>query len=70
MNFLHGTHWPAANPGEGWKHVPPEGPNFEYFRRFEPVEMVGYSYCIYHITRDEAERMRTDLGLPLLERGK
>jgi hypothetical protein len=39
---------------------------FEYFLRFQPVAMAGYSIYIYHITLHEADRVRRELGLPEL----
>ncbi|HIQ21003.1 MAG TPA: hypothetical protein EYH34_07185, partial [Planctomycetes bacterium] len=43
---------------------------YRYFLRFEPVAMAGYSMYIYHITLEEANRVRRELGLPeLAERG-
>ena len=36
---------------------------YAYFSRFEPAAMAGYSLYIYHITRDEANRVRNELGL-------
>jgi hypothetical protein len=30
--------------------------------------MAGYSICIYHITIDEANRVRRELGLPKLSK--
>ena len=36
---------------------------YAYFLHFEPVDMVGYSIYIYHITSDEANRVRRKLGL-------
>lgn len=39
---------------------------YDYFLRFDPVDRVGYSIYIYHITLDEANRVRRDLGLPNL----
>ncbi len=44
--------------------------NWHYFRHFKPVAMAGYSICIYHITLDEANRVRRDIGLPELSRSK
>ena len=41
---------------------------YRYFLNFEPVAMAGYSIYIYHITLDEANRVRRELGLPELER--
>jgi len=66
VNFLHGTHWPAADPGGGWADIPVDGPNYEYFLRFEPVAMAGYSIYIYHITPEEANRVRREVGLKAL----
>ena len=41
-------------------------PYYNYFLRFEPVAMAGYSIYIYHITPEEANRVRRELGLPEL----
>ncbi|MGO8752621.1 MAG: ArnT family glycosyltransferase [Thermoguttaceae bacterium] len=40
---------------------------YRHFLRFEPVAMAGYSIYIYHITRNEANRVRSELGLPELK---
>ena len=39
---------------------------YRYFLNFGPVAMAGYSIYIYHITLDEANRVRRELGLPEL----
>lgn len=39
---------------------------YGYFRHLEPVATAGYSIYIYHITPDEANRVRCQLGLPEL----
>ena len=39
---------------------------YRYFLGFQPVAMAGYSIYIYHITIDEANRVRRELGLPEL----
>ncbi len=39
---------------------------YRYFLKFKPVAMAGYSIYIYHITPDEANRVRRELGLPEL----
>ena len=65
VNFLHGTHWPAPNGEGGWREIAPNGFNYEYFQRFQPVDRVAYSYLVYHITRQDANRVRRELGLPL-----
>ena len=41
---------------------------YRYFLdHFEPVASAGYSIYIYHITLDEANRVRLELGLPEIE---
>ncbi len=42
---------------------------YRYFLNFEPVAMAGYSIYIYHITPDEANRVRRELGLKELSLG-
>ena len=39
---------------------------YRYFLNFQPVAMAGYSIYIYHITLDDANRVRRELGLPEL----
>jgi len=61
VNLLHG------HIMGGWRVVP----DYSYFLRLQPVAMAGYSIYIYHITRDEANRVRRELGLPeLREEGR
>ncbi|MGO9107938.1 MAG: hypothetical protein ACLP9L_01785 [Thermoguttaceae bacterium] len=36
---------------------------YRYFLHFQPAAMAGYSLYIYHITLDEANRVRRELGL-------
>jgi hypothetical protein len=66
VNHLHGTTWPANWPGWRFQKIAEDDLNYEYFRRFEPTNRVAYSYLVYHITADEANRVRHDLGLPSL----
>jgi dolichyl-phosphate-mannose-protein mannosyltransferase len=42
---------------------------YAYFLRFQPVATAGYSVYIYHITLEEANRVRRDLGLSELPGG-
>ncbi len=42
-------------------------PYYSYFQYFRPVAMAGYSIYIYHITLEDANRFRSERGLPLLE---
>jgi len=37
-----------------------------YFERFKPIAKAGYSIFIYHITLEQANEARRDMGLPLL----
>ena len=63
---------PPANFAEpGWhavsvNQIHSRSREYEYFLRFEPFDMVGYSIYIYHITLDEANRVRRERGLPEL----
>jgi hypothetical protein len=40
---------------------------YEYFLEFEPVDWIGYSMMVFHITVEEANRVRRKLGLPEIE---
>ena len=58
-------------PRPGWyamsiDRIRGEGSSYGYFLQFKPVAMVGYSTYIYHITIEEANRVRRGLGLPEL----
>jgi len=39
---------------------------YTYFRRYEPVARAGYSIHVYHLSLEEANRGRRELGLPEL----
>jgi hypothetical protein len=66
VSFVRGMNRRVLDGQGRW--TPPE-PNcdFSYFRRFRPVARAGYSIYIYHVTRDEANRARRELGLAELE---
>jgi hypothetical protein len=66
VNFLHGTDWPTPTGNGTWREIPPNGLNYEYFQRFEPVDRVAYSYLVYHITLADANTVRAELHLPLI----
>jgi len=60
---------PPSEPFPGWyalsvNKIHSQGGEYHFFLRFEPVAMAGYSIYIYHITLDEANRVRGELGLP------
>jgi hypothetical protein len=67
MNHLHGAELSATDGKGGWRMVAGDGYDLTYFLNFEPVAMAGYSIYIYHIKRDEANRVRRELGLPELK---
>ena len=62
----------TLGPQPGWyaisvNHLHRRDHQYDYFLRFEPVAMAGYSIYIYHITLEEANRVRRQFGLPELE---
>lgn len=63
VSFLHGCEFlvPDGTGGPG-EHV--DQPYYTYFLKFKPVAMAGYSIYIYHITIQEANRVRREMGLP------
>ncbi len=59
-------------PEPGWhaisvNRIQARDGHLRYFLRFEPAAAVGYSIYIYHLTVEEANRVRAELGLPKLE---
>jgi hypothetical protein len=65
VNHLRGSRF-AAPDGRGGFQISTPG-RYEYFRQFEPIAMAGYSIAIYHITLEQANRVRRDIGLPMLD---
>jgi hypothetical protein len=43
---------------------------YRYFLNFEPTAMAGYSIYIYYIMPEQANRVRTELGMEELKRGE
>jgi hypothetical protein len=37
---------------------------YKYFKRFKPVDIIGHSIYIYHITQEDANRIRQEIELP------
>lgn len=66
VNHLHGTSWPANRRGWLFQKIADEDLNYEYFRRFAPIDRIAYSYLVYHLTLDDANRVRRELNLPTL----
>jgi hypothetical protein len=53
-------------PRPGWFAVSVHllrGEGYAYFLRFRPVAMAGYSIYVYHLSLDDANRARRELGL-------
>jgi hypothetical protein len=62
-----------SGPRAGWyalsvNYIYGRDRQYRYFLNFEPVAMAGYSICIYHITLEDANRVRRELGLPEFRR--
>ncbi len=61
----------ARAPLPGWyatsvQRIHDADGDYLYFLRLQPVAMAGYGFRIYHITLEEANRVRSELGQPLL----
>jgi hypothetical protein len=57
-----------TGPQPGWyalsvNYLYDDNTQYRYFLHFEPVAMAGYSIYIYHISVDDANRVRRELGL-------
>ncbi|MGL4553747.1 MAG: ArnT family glycosyltransferase [Gemmataceae bacterium] len=64
VNFVRGAPF-FASDGKGNLDLIAQG-TYTYFQRFRPVAKAGYSIFIYHITLEQANAVRRDMGLPLL----
>jgi len=63
---------PPNAPKPGWfalggNEIYGSSKQYEYFKRFEPVDMIGYSIYVYHVTLEEANRVRLEMGLPEID---
>ncbi len=65
VSYLYGAADIPVPDGKGGRVSLPRNA-YLYFQRFEPIAKAGYSIFIYHISLDEANRVRHDLGLPEL----
>ena len=69
---LSGGSGELLGPQPGWyavfvRELRERHARYEYFLHFEPTDMVGYTVYIYHITLEEANRVRRELGMAELE---
>jgi len=61
-----------GGPTPGWyalsvNEIHGRDERYHYFLYFEPVDTAGYSIYIYHVTLEDANRVRRELGLPELQ---
>ena len=61
----------ARVPFPGWyatsiRRIHDADGDYLYFLKLRPVAMAGYGFRIYHIALDDANRLRTEMGEPLL----
>ena len=66
---------PANSPQPGWhavsvNQIHNRSGQYKYFLKFKPVGMAGYSIYIYHVTLDEANRVRRELGMSELPKDR
>ncbi|MSR57927.1 MAG: hypothetical protein EXS05_09655 [Planctomycetaceae bacterium] len=64
VTLLRGHPWAVPDHEGNWH--PADQQAYTYFQRLEPVAIAGYSIYIYHLTLDDANRLRAEMGLPLL----
>jgi hypothetical protein len=60
---------PINNPQPGWyalsvNHLYDREKQYRHFLNLKPVDSAGYSIYIYHITPEDANRVRREMGLP------
>jgi hypothetical protein len=63
---------PPNNPQPGWyalsvNYLYDREKQYRYFLNLKPVTSAGYSIYIYHITLEDANRVRREMGLPEIE---
>jgi hypothetical protein len=58
--------WFAVSVNYVYGYASGDGPHVGHFRCLTPVAYAGYSIYIYHLDLAEANRLRREMGLPLL----
>jgi hypothetical protein len=58
-----GWHAISVNDLYGYKHLGHETDQYAYLRPVTPAARIGYSIMVYHLSLEDANRMRRDLGL-------
>ncbi len=64
VNFVQGAGFRTYDEAGQASYSPSNA--YRYFQHFTPVAKAGYSIFIYHITEEEARRVRQEMGLPTL----
>jgi hypothetical protein len=70
VNHLHGARLIAADGHGDWMYLATNNHDVSYFQSLSPVTRAGYSIYIYHVTLEEANRVRRELGVPMLTEGQ
>ncbi len=68
VNFLRGCLSHAFDENGRTRHL--DRAYYSYFLEFEPIATAGYSIYIYHISLEDANRVRAKLGLPALTKSE
>jgi hypothetical protein len=63
VNLLFGMHQVIPDGQGQWQSAWDGLTDLTYFRRFTPVDRIGYSLYVYRISLEEANRVRYALGL-------
>lgn len=63
VNHLHSVGDAVVDEQGDLRRPTTEYRNYHYFKRFKPVATAGYSIHIYHITLDEVNGVRRELGM-------
>ena len=58
-----GWHAVSINVLYGYKHLGHETDQYAYLRPVAPAARIGYSIMIYHLSLEDANRLRRDLGI-------
>jgi hypothetical protein len=72
LSKIENAESPPYEPEPGWyalsvNEIYSRSKQYRYFLNYEPVDSAGYSIYIYHITLDDANRVRKEMGWDLLD---
>lgn len=63
-SWAHGYRWLLPQSNGTFEML--DEPVYDYFLRFRPQWTAGYSILIYHVSVEEANAVRAEMGLPML----